>query len=144
MTSSWISSWFPSGRSGSRNEPSPATVTTELTMFKSLCELLKKKNKLYLAMGYNNSTGAVLHNQTVIAFIAHWRVCHMACCPLQTKSKFNSLIEPLFRELSLLKVEHIFQIQCLQFYYNVINERTPKLFSKMFTSKSRMHSHETR
>ena len=42
------------------------------------------------------------------------------------------------------KVEHIFQIQCLTLYYNVINERTPDFFSKMFKLKSRMHSHETR
>ena len=44
----------------------------------------------------------------------------------------------------MLKVEHIFQMQCLKLYYNVINERTPDFFSKMFKLKSRMHSHETR
>ena len=47
-----------------------------------------------------------------------------------TKSKFNSHSEPLFRELSILKVEHIFQMQCLKLYYNVINERTPDFFLK--------------
>ena len=47
-----------------------------------------------------------------------------------TKSKFNSHTEPLFRELSLLKVEHIFEMQCLKFYYNVINERTPDFSRK--------------
>ena len=61
-----------------------------------------------------------------------------------SKSKFNSHTEPLFRELSLLKFEHIFQIQCLSFYYNVINERIPDFFSKKFKLKSRMHYHETR
>ena len=30
-----------------------------------------------------------------------------------SKSKFNSHIEPLFRQLSLLNVEHIFQVHCL-------------------------------
>ena len=61
-----------------------------------------------------------------------------------TKSKFNSHTEPLFRELSMLKVEHIFQMQCLKLHYNEINERTPDFFSKMFKLKSRMHSYETR
>ena len=61
-----------------------------------------------------------------------------------TKSKFNSHTEPLFRELSMLKVEHIFQMQCLKLYYNVINERTPDFFSNMLKLKGRMHSHETR
>ena len=44
----------------------------------------------------------------------------------------------------MLKVEHIFKIQCLKLYYNVINERTPDFFSNMFKLKSRMHSHDTR
>ena len=44
----------------------------------------------------------------------------------------------------MLKVEHIFQMQCLKLYYNVINERTPDFVSNMFKLKSRMHSHETR
>ena len=35
-----------------------------------------------------------------------------------TNSKFNSHTESLFREQSLLKVEHIFQMQCLKCYYN--------------------------
>ena len=42
-----------------------------------------------------------------------------------TKSKFNSHTEHLFRELSMLKVEHISQMQSLKLYYKVINERTP-------------------
>ena len=48
-----------------------------------------------------------------------------------TKIKLNSHTEPLFRELSMLKVEYIFQMQCLKLYYNVINERTPDFFSRI-------------
>ena len=43
-------------------------------------------------------------------------------------STIYSHTEPLFRELSILKVEHIFQMQCLKLYYNVINEGTPDFF----------------
>ena len=49
-----------------------------------------------------------------------------------TKSKFNAHTEPLFRELSLLKVNHIFQLQCLKLYYNITNGRTPTFFLSMF------------
>ena len=56
-----------------------------------------------------------------------------------TKRKFNSHTEPIFRELSMLKVEHIFQMQCLQLYYNVINDRTPDFISNIYTTHLSCH-----
>ena len=61
-----------------------------------------------------------------------------------TKSKFNAHTEPLFRELSLLKVNHIFQLQCLKRYYNITNGRTPAFFSSMFVLNDTVHSYLTR
>ena len=61
-----------------------------------------------------------------------------------TKSKFNAHTEPLFRELSLLKVNHIFQLQCLKLYYNITNGRTPAFFSSMFVLNDTVHSSQTR
>ena len=61
-----------------------------------------------------------------------------------TKSKFNAHTEPLFRELSLLKVNHIFQLQCLKLYYNITNGRTPAFFSSMFVLNDTVHSYQTR
>ena len=61
-----------------------------------------------------------------------------------TKRKFNAHTEPLFRELSLLKVNHIFQLQCLKRYYNITNGRTPAFFSSMFVLNDTVHSYQTR
>ena len=61
-----------------------------------------------------------------------------------TKSKFYAHTEPLFRELSLLKVSHIFQLQCLKLYYNIINGRTPDLSLRMFVLNDTVHSYQTR
>ena len=47
-----------------------------------------------------------------------------------TKCKFNAHTEPLFRELSLLKVNHIFQLQCLKLYYNITNGGNTCIFLK--------------
>ena len=63
---------------------------------------------------------------------------------INTKSKFNAHTEPLFRELSLLKVKHIFQLQCLKLYYNITNGRTPAFFSSMFVLNDTVHSYQTR
>ena len=61
-----------------------------------------------------------------------------------TKSKFNAHTEPLFRELSLLKVDYIFQLQCLKLYYNITNGRTPAFFLSMFVLNDTVHSYQTR
>ena len=61
-----------------------------------------------------------------------------------TKSKFNAHTEPLFRELSLLKANHIFQLQCLKLFYNITNGRTPTFFSSMFVLNDTVHSYQTR
>ena len=60
-----------------------------------------------------------------------------------TKSKLNAHTEPLFRELSLLKVNHIFQLQCLKLYYNITHGRTPTFFLSMFVLNDTVHSYQT-
>ena len=60
------------------------------------------------------------------------------------KTQFNAHTEPLFRELSLLKVDHIFQLQCLKLYYNITNGRTPAFFLSMFVLNDTVHSYQTR
>ena len=83
-----------------------------------------------------------LSDSALIAAQAHTRRLYLV--QRGNRDKRYSHNEPLFRELSMLKVEHIFQMQCLKLYYNVIKERTPDFCSNMFKLKSRMHTHETR
>ena len=58
--------------------------------------------------------------------------------------KCNAHTEPLFGKLSLLKVNHIFQLQCLNLYYNIKNGRIPAFFLSMFVLNDTVHSYQTR
>ena len=88
----------------------------------------------------NSETCVLLYDTPYVYFgITAWGVTCRRVYRLQnnairiiTKSKFNAHTEPLFRELSLLKVNHIFQLQCLKLYYNITNGRTPAFFLSMF------------
>ena len=39
-----------------------------------------------------------------------------------TNSRYNAHTEPLFKQLHLLKVKDIFNVQCLKFWYTFVNK----------------------
>ena len=49
-----------------------------------------------------------------------------------TDSKYNAHTEPLFKELKLLKVKDIFNVQCWNFWYKFVNGMLPDYFRQMF------------
>ena len=49
-----------------------------------------------------------------------------------TNSKYNSHTEPLFKDLKLLKLDGIFDIQCMKLFYNFTNNTLPKYFHSLF------------
>ena len=51
-----------------------------------------------------------------------------------TDSKYNAHTEPLFKELELLKVKDIFNVQCLKFWYKFVNGMLPDYFRQMLHS----------
>ena len=60
-------------------------------------------------------------------------------------SKYNSHTEPLFKTNNILKVEDIFQLNCLKFYYKFCNDCLPSYFSSFrFSTRSAVHSYNTR
>ena len=59
-------------------------------------------------------------------------------------SKYNAHTEPLFKSLNLLKVEDIFKIKSLKFYYKYTKNTLPHYFDNMFTKTSNKHDHDTR
>ena len=61
-----------------------------------------------------------------------------------SNSKFNAHTEPLFKELRLLKISDIFNLQCLKFYFNVTHRQNPVFFFTFFIQNITVHSHETR
>ena len=60
-------------------------------------------------------------------------------------SKFNAHTEPLMKKLELLKLEDIFKLNMLKFYYRYVNKQLPYYFSnfKIIHQKD-IHEHNTR
>ena len=47
---------------------------------------------------------------------------------IMTNSKYNAHTEPIFKDLKLLKLDGIFDIQCMKFFYKFTNNTLPKYF----------------
>ena len=61
-----------------------------------------------------------------------------------TNSKYNAHTEPLFKELDMLKVNDIFCVQCMKFWYKFVNKSLPEYFCTMFTFNNELYQVETR
>ena len=61
-----------------------------------------------------------------------------------TLSKYNAHTDPLFKSNKLLKIEDIFEIQCLKLYYRHRKAILPKYLLDMFIENRDVHSHNTR
>ena len=51
---------------------------------------------------------------------------------IMTNSEYNAHTEPLFKQLYLLKVKDIFDVQCMKFWYKCVNKKLPNYFRDMF------------
>ena len=61
-----------------------------------------------------------------------------------TLSKYNAHADPVFKSNKLLKIEDIFEIQCLKLYYRYQKVILPKFLLDMFIENRDVHSHNTR
>ena len=61
-----------------------------------------------------------------------------------TCSKYNAHTDPLFKKLNLLKVEDIYKITAIKFYYKFKNGLLPTSFNNIFTYEYTTHTYETR
>ena len=61
-----------------------------------------------------------------------------------TNSKYNAHTEPLFKDLHLLKINDIFDVQCMKFWYKFSNNTLPNYFWSMFQYNSSLYETETR
>ena len=59
-------------------------------------------------------------------------------------SKYNARTEPLFKDLHLLKITDIFDVQCMKFWYKFSNNTLPNYFRSMFQYNSSLYDIETR
>ena len=62
------------------------------------------------------------------------------------KAKYNAHTDKLFKSLNLLKVDDIFKLQCLKFYYRLRKNTLPLYFSSnfRFTRNADVHDRQTR
>ena len=60
-----------------------------------------------------------------------------------TNSKYNAHTDPLFKEMHLLKLEDIFELNALKLYHNFKNDKLPHFFQNMF-SVVQSHHYDTR
>ena len=61
-----------------------------------------------------------------------------------TNSRYNAHTEPLFKQLYLLKVKDIFDVQCMKFWYEFVNKKLPNYFRDMFKYNHEVHDIGTR
>ena len=58
---------------------------------------------------------------------------------IMTNNKYNAHTEPLFKHLHLLKVNDIFDVQCLKFWYKFVHKKLPNYFRDMFNYNYELH-----
>ena len=61
-----------------------------------------------------------------------------------TRSKYNSHTEPIFKQLGLLKLEDIFHLSLLKFYYKLQKNTLPHYLQNMINENAPQHSYNTR
>ena len=59
--------------------------------------------------------------------------------------KYNAHTEPIFKELKLLKIDDLYSLQILKFYYKLVNKVLPTYFDSMLPKRSsEVHQRHTR
>ena len=61
-----------------------------------------------------------------------------------TCSKYNAHCDPLFRRLRLLKINDIYKLQMIKFYYKYTKNELPQYFDNMFDQNYLTHHYDTR
>ena len=77
-------------------------------------------------------------NTKRISKLQKWAVRAITC------SKYNAHTDPLFKKLNLLKVDDIYKITAIKFYYKYKKDLLPNYFKNIFTHEFPIHSYETR
>ena len=63
---------------------------------------------------------------------------------IMTNSKYNTHTEQLFKELEMLKVKNIFDVQYKKLWCKFVNKSFPEYFGTMFTFNNELYQIETR
>ena len=55
-------------------------------------------------------------------------------------AKYNAHTDPLFKELKILKLNDMFQLQCLKFYHKSLNNKLPCYFHEFISRNTHRHN----
>ena len=61
-----------------------------------------------------------------------------------SKLSFNARTDPLFKQLKILKLQDIFKLKALKFYFRYKNNEVPNYFQNIFETFQVHHSYNTR
>jgi hypothetical protein len=78
------------------------------------------------------------------AIIKRMKTLQKKSIRLITNSKYNSHTSPLFKELKLLTLDDIFQLNCCKIYHKYTKGLLPYYFQCQLQSNRDIHSHQTR
>ena len=67
-----------------------------------------------------------------------WAVRAITC------SKYNAHTDPIFKKLNILKVNDIYRLTAIKFYFKFKRQLLPRSFHDIFTSVLPSHNHATR
>ena len=62
---------------------------------------------------------------------------------IMMNNKYNAHTDPLFKDLEMLKVNDIFDVQCLKLWYKFVHNELPHFFKSMFTYNYELYEQET-
>ena len=91
--------------------------------------ILSRLNFSILAWGFDISRLEILQKKAIRAVF---------------NTKYNAHTEPFFKTHRLLKLEDIFNLRCLKFYYNLKNNKVPLYFHEMLPTAGSIHGRATR
>ena len=63
---------------------------------------------------------------------------------IMTNSRYNAHTEPLLKQLHLLNVKAIFDVQCMKIWYKFVHKKRPNYFRDMFKYNHEVHDIGTR
>ena len=118
-----------------------------------ICRTLGVMNclKIYLPL----SALKIMYDSFILYHIQLWITClgfewgrlaklQKRAVRIITNSKYNAHTEPLFKDLNLLKITDIFEVQCVKFWYKFSNNTLQNYLRSMFQYNSSLYETETR
>ena len=102
------------------------------------CEILKTIYNTLIQPHLNFSVLLWGNSTKRISKLQKWAMRAITC------SKYNAHTEPIFKKLNILKIDDIYKLTALKFFYKFQNNNLPTSFHGIFSSELPSHTYNTR